>query len=140
MGFAFRALRDNEGYAMASGVSRFKYQLLVFALAAFFTGLAGGVYAGHFRVVGPSLFSLSLLVYLVAMMVVGGVGRPWGPIVGAALLMSADESLREFGEYRNIGIGVVIVLSVILLPDGVVGALSKLTHRFSPSKEKPVLH
>jgi branched-chain amino acid transport system permease protein len=138
MGFAFRALRDNEGYAMASGLSRFKYQLLVFALAAFFTGLAGGVYAGHFKVVGPSLFSLSLLVYLVAMMVVGGVGRPWGPIVGAALLMSADESLREFGEYRNIGIGAVIVLSVILLPDGVVGALSKWTHRFWPSKEKPV--
>ena len=138
MGFAFRALRDNEGYAMASGVSRFKYQLLVFALSAFFTGLAGGVYAGNFRVVGPSLFSLSLLTYLVAMMVIGGVGRPWGPIVGALLLMSADEFLREFGEYRNIGIGAVIILSVILLPNGVVGALSNLVDRFVPGKRAAI--
>ena len=129
LGFAFRALRDNETLAMASGVSRFKYQLLVFALSAFFTGLAGGVYAGHFRVVGPNLLYLSLLVYLVAMMVIGGVGRAWGPLVGAVLLMTADEFLREAVDYRNIGIGLVIILCVILLPEGVVGGLARLTDR-----------
>ena len=135
LGFAFRALRDNEALAMASGVSRFKYQLLVFALSAFFTGLAGGVYAGHFRVVGPNLLYLSLLVYLVAMMVVGGVGRAWGPLVGAALLMTADEFLREAVDYRNIGIGLVIILCVILLPDGVVGGLARLTDRLRRRRE-----
>ncbi len=147
LGFTFRALRDNEALAMASGVSRFKYQLLVFALSAFFTGLAGGVYAGHFRVVGPNLLYLSLLVYLVAMLVVGGIGRAWGPLVGAAVLMTADEFLREVVDFRNIGIGLVIILCTVLLPGGVVGGLARLTDRLRrrwaavPSAEEaPLIH
>lgn len=123
LGLAFRALRDNVGYAMARGISRFKFQVLVFAVSAFFTGLAGAVYAAHFRVVAPNILYTSVLVYLVAMMVLGGLGRFWGPLVGAALLMSTDEVLKEFLDDRNIGIGLVIILCVTLLPGGVVGAV-----------------
>ena len=58
LGFAFRALRDNPEYGISRGLNRFKYQLLVFAMTAFFTGLAGGVFAGHFRVIGANVLSL----------------------------------------------------------------------------------
>ena len=54
LGLAFQALRDNPGYAMSRGISRFKYQIWVFALSAFFTGLAGAFYAAQFGVVGPN--------------------------------------------------------------------------------------
>ena len=121
LGLAFRALRDNPGYAMSRGVGRLKYQLWVFGLSAFFTGLAGAFYAAHFGVVGPIVFSVSTLLFLLAMIVVGGLGTVWGPLLGAALLMVADEGLREVGDWREIGLGLVLAAFVILLPSGLVG-------------------
>lgn len=123
LGLAFRALRDNPDFARACGINRFASQLWVFALSAFFTGLAGAFYAAHFRVVGPTIFSFSLLLLLLAMMVVGGVGTIWGPLLGAALLMLADESLKEVQEWRDIGLGVILALFVIVLPGGIVGTV-----------------
>ncbi len=121
LGLAFRALRDNPGYAMSRGVGRLKYQLWVFGLSAFFTGLAGAFYVAHFGVVGPIVFSVSMLLFLLAMIVVGGMGTVWGPLLGAAVLMIADEGLREVGDWREIGLGLVLAGFVILLPRGLVG-------------------
>jgi branched-chain amino acid transport system permease protein len=64
--------------------------------------------------------------FLVSMMVVGGLGKLWGPIIGAALLMMADEQLRDFTEYRNMGLGALIILFIVVLPDGLVGAAEQL--------------
>ena len=121
LGLAFRALRDNPGYAIARGVGRLKYQLWVFGLSAFFTGLAGAFYAVQFGVVGPIVFSVSMLLFLLAMIVVGGIGTIWGPLLGAALLTLADETMREFGDYRDLGLGLMLALFVILLPRGLAG-------------------
>jgi branched-chain amino acid transport system permease protein len=92
LGLAFRALRDNPGYAVSRGIGSFKYQLWVFALSAFFTGLAGAFYAANFRIVGPTVFSVSLLLFLLSMIVIGGLGTIWGPLVGAAILMVARQA------------------------------------------------
>jgi branched-chain amino acid transport system permease protein len=121
LGLAFQALRDNPGYAMSRGISKFKYQLWVFGLSAFFTGLAGAFYAVQFGVVGPIVFSLAMLLFLLSMIVVGGMGTIWGPLLGAAVLMLADEGMREFGDWRDIGLGLVLALFVILLPRGLIG-------------------
>ena len=126
LGFAFRALRDNETVAICAGINRFKYQLLVFAVSAFVTGIAGGIYAANFKVIGPSVLGFPLSSFLVSMMVVGGLGKLWGPIIGAALLMMADEQLRDFTEYRNMGLGALIILFIVVLPDGLVGAAEQL--------------
>jgi branched-chain amino acid transport system permease protein len=123
LGFAFRALRDNEAYAISRGMNRVKYQILVFTLAAFFTGLAGAMYAGTFKVVGPNILDLSLLLYLVAMMVVGGLGSAWGPLLGCALLMASNEILTDYPEWREIGLGAMIVFFIIFLPQGLVGGI-----------------
>ena len=133
MGLAFRALRDNPGYAMSRGVSRFKYQLLVFAFSAFFTGLAGSAYAGVFRVIGPNVLQLGLLLFLLSMMVVGGLGRPWGPLIGATLLMFVDETLKEefLADYRNIGLGLILAAVVVLLPQGIAGGIDNLVRRLT---------
>jgi len=121
MGLAFQALRDNPGYAVSRGISRFKYQLWLFGLSAFFTGLAGAVYATNFRAIGPDVFSLTLLLFLLSMIVVGGLGTIWGPLLGAALLMLADEGMKELSDYRNIGLGAILTAFVILLPRGLAG-------------------
>ncbi len=133
LGLAFRALRDNLGYARSRGISQFKYQLVVFALSAFFTGLAGAFYAAHFKSVGPTIFSFSLLLLLLAMIVVGGLGTIWGPIVGATLVMFADEGLREVQDFRTLGLGLTLALFVLLLPDGLTGTASRLLARWRGS-------
>lgn len=121
LGAAFRAIRDNPGYASARGISRFKFQMLVFASSSFFTGVSGGVFAGYYKVIGPNILDMSLMLFLIAMMVVGGLGRTWGPIVGVAALMLADEFLKDYPDYRAIGLGVVLVLFVMIWPRGLVG-------------------
>ncbi len=129
LGLAFRALRDDGTYAVARGISRFKYQLLVFAASAFFTGLAGAVYAGHFRVMGANTLYLSPMLLLLSMMVVGGAGSAWGPLVGSAALMVADELLKEIAEYRQIGLGLILIGFVVLWPTGLVGAMEAIWAR-----------
>ena len=121
LGLAFQALRDDQAYAKSRGVSKFKYQLWVFGLSAFFTGLAGAFYALQFGVVGPIVFSLPMLLFLLAMIVVGGMGTVWGPVLGAAILMLADEGVRELGDWRDIGLGVMLAMFVIFLPKGLAG-------------------
>ena len=111
---------------MSRGISKFKYQLWVFGLSAFFTGLAGAFYATQFGVVGPVVFSLSMLLFLMSMIVVGGMGTIWGPLLGAAVLMLADEGMREFGDWRDIGLGVILTTFVIFLPKGLAGLLPSL--------------
>lgn len=123
LGVAFRALRDNEAYAMSRGMNRTKFQLLVFAVSAFFTGLAGAFYAGTFKVVGPNILNMSLSLFLISMMVVGGLGNRWGPLLGCALLMAVDESLSAYPEWRLIGLGVMTVVFVVFFPRGLVGAI-----------------
>ena len=122
-GLAFRAIRDNLGYASSRGISRFKYQLVVFAVSAFFTGLAGSVYAAHFRFAGPSLFEFSTLMLVLSMVIVGGLGSTWGPFIGAAVMMIVTEWMKEFGDARNIGMGLALVLFVLFLPGGLAGAI-----------------
>ena len=126
VGLAFRALKDNPGYAVARGVNRFQAQLLVFGLSAFFTGLAGGFYAVHFQAISPQILSLSQLLFIIAATVVGGLGSFWGPFVGTVILMLADEAMRETGEYRTLGLGLIIAASIVLMPNGLLGRLGDL--------------
>ncbi len=129
IGLAFKALRDNEELARSRGISMFKYQLIVFALSAFLTSVAGGFYAAHFGSVGSNLVAFPLLLFLISMLVVGGIGRLWGPLLGAFLLMAADEVFKEFSDWRNIGLGMIVLVFMIFLPEGVAGAIESLSNR-----------
>ncbi len=139
IGLAFRALKDNPGYAVARGVNRFQAQLLVFGLSAFFTGLAGGVYAVHFQAISPTILSLSQLLFVIAATVVGGVATFWGPFVGTVILMAADEAMREAGEYRTLGLGLIIAAAIVLMPNGILGRLSDLARRLGARARRPAL-
>lgn len=141
VGLAFRALKDNPGYAVARGVNRFQAQLLVFGISAFFTGLAGGLYAAHFQAIGPGILSTSQLMFIIAIAVVGGVGTFWGPLVGAVVLMVADEVMRETGEFRTLGLGIIIALSIVLMPKGLVGRIGDVMRwraRQAARKAEPI--
>ena len=125
-GSAFRALRDNQPLASSRGIARVKYQILVFALSGFFTGLMGSVYAGHFRTIGPALLDLDLLLFLFSMLVVGGLGSRWGPIIGCIIIMVANELMKDLGEWRMIAFGAITVAFIVLLREGVVGVIQSV--------------
>lgn len=124
LGLAFRALRDSAVYAASRGLNRTKFHIIAFIITAFFTGLSGAVYATHFRFAGPSLFELPTLVFILSMVIVGGLRSTWGPIFGAAAMMLLVEVAKGMGDVRNTAIGVVLVLFVLLMPKGIVGALT----------------
>lgn len=128
-GLAFRAIRDNLGYASSRGISRFRYQMIVFAISAFFTGLAGAAYSGHFKFAGPSLFDFSTAMMVLSMVIVGGLGSTWGPIIGTAVIMVVIEWMKEFGDARNLGLGLALILFVVFLPGGLAAAAKRLADR-----------
>jgi len=135
LGSTFRSIRDNEIAAGSRGVNRIKYQLIVFTVSGIFTGLAGGVFAGLQTTMGPNVLSLSLLLFLLSMIVVGGRGTNWGPLIGAASLMLADTILRDFGQLRVAGLSLIILFAMIFLPNGLIGLLSNIFN-WSPNKKE----
>lgn len=126
LGTTFRSIRDNEICAESRGVNRIKYQLIVFTVSGIFTGLAGGVFAGIQTTIGPDSLSLTLLLFLLSMIVVGGRGSSWGPIIGAAALMLADTILRDFGSIRVAALSLIILLVMVFLPTGLIGLISNI--------------
>lgn len=127
LGFAFKAIRDNPVCAVSRGLNRVKFQLIIFSVSAFFTGLAGGVYAGHFQVMGANTLYMSLLLYLLSMMVIGGLGTPWGPALGTATLMIADEFLKELVEWRLAGLGIILMAFILFYPKGISGFIESFS-------------
>jgi branched-chain amino acid transport system permease protein len=123
MGIAFKALRDNPLYAVSRGVSRFKYQMLIFSASSLFTGMAGGFYAAHYGATGATILNLNLLLLLMAMMIVGGLGRLWGPILGVGVLMALQEPLRDIIDYRELIFGFLILIFAMFYPQGIAGFL-----------------
>jgi branched-chain amino acid transport system permease protein len=130
-GLAFRAIRDNVGYATSRGIDRKKYHIAAFAISALFAGLAGSIYAAHFRFAGPSLLEFSNLLFVLAMIVVGGLGSTWGPLVGTALMMLVVELSKDLGDARNLLLGLALIIFVILMPKGLAWAASQLSSAMS---------
>ncbi len=128
LGATFRAVRDHTICAETRGVDRRRAQLLLFSVSGFFTGLAGGVYGGIYRTVGPDTLTLPVLLFLLSMMVIGGRGTHWGPVLGAGALMLADTTLRGIGDFRIAGLSLIIILSIIFLPRGLVGLVYDIFH------------
>jgi branched-chain amino acid transport system permease protein len=131
LGLAFRALRDAEPYAIGRGIPEYRYKLFVFAISAFFTGLAGAFYANFLDAVGPSILDFGLMMNLLAMIVIGGWGTFWGPVLGTIVLLYLSEVLRDIDEWRVLIIGLLMILFVILLPQGLIHPFQKLVDRLA---------
>ncbi|MBW1801857.1 MAG: branched-chain amino acid ABC transporter permease [Deltaproteobacteria bacterium] len=95
VGRAFIAIRDSDIAAETMGVNLLYYKTLAFAISAFYTGLAGGLYAFVLRFIEPQIFTLLTSIIFLAMVVVGGLGSIFGSIAGACLLSWLDLQLRN---------------------------------------------
>jgi len=122
---SFRAMRDSETYAISRGVDPFRFKLLLFALSAFFTGLAGGYLVHYNGAQSPAILNFGILINLLAMIVLGGWGTFWGPIMGTAVLTALPEVMRAVDLYRNLSMGLVLVLVAMFAPEGLGPLIAK---------------
>ena len=105
VGRAFIAIRDADIAAETMGVNLTYYKTLAFAVSAFYTGIAGGLFAFVLRFIEPEIFGMMMSIIFLAMVVVGGLGSLFGSIAGACLLSWLDLQLRNilsipyFGEW-----------------------------------------
>ncbi|GIF63780.1 branched-chain amino acid ABC transporter permease [Asanoa ishikariensis] len=141
-GLGLKAIREDEDKAETLGTPTFAYKLVVFVVSAFFTGLAGGLYALWFGDLDP-IFQFSILTgsYMVLMALLGGVRNLFGPLVGALIVGSALEYFKvEFGNtpLHLVATGVLLALVVLFMPDGVLPALGALLRRLSPTTDTSI--
>jgi branched-chain amino acid transport system permease protein len=121
-GFALRAINQDEDAAASMGVNTTRVKVAAFALSAFVTGLVGATYAFQQAVIFPErLFDVEITVLMVVMVVIGGSGTVLGPLLGAVVLQFLSEYLRQhYTEAHTLILGVIIIVAVILNPQGAV--------------------
>jgi branched-chain amino acid transport system permease protein len=124
MGFAFRAVAEDEDAAATLAVNGVAYKLVAFALGTAFAGLAGGLYAYFTQFINVDAFDFITSVMLMAMVVIGGIGSTFGVAVAAVALTLLPETFRFINEYRLLVFGGLLVLFISLAP----GGLASLFH------------
>jgi len=121
IGRAWLALRDDEVAAESMGINATKYKFLAFSFGAFWAGLAGTLFAGKMRFVSPESFTFMESVFVVCMIILGGLGSVLGVILGSLILIILPEILREFQLYRMLALGIGLVLMMVFRPQGLLG-------------------
>jgi branched-chain amino acid transport system permease protein len=117
-GRGFIAVHDDEIAAAAVGLNPTRYKIVAFVVSAFFAGIAGGLY-GHFRLtITPGGFDFSKSIEIVVMVILGGMGNTVGVILAAILLTLLPEVLRPVAEYRMIIYSFLLIVLMILRPQG----------------------
>jgi len=124
IGRAFRAVHGSEVAASTLGVNVSGFKIQVFVLSAAYAALAGCLYAHYVKFVNPEPFRFTFSVELVVMVVVGGMASVWGAVVGAGTVTILSEFLREFGDYDVVAFGVILMLIMTFLPQGLTRAAS----------------
>jgi len=120
VGRAWNAMREDESVAEATGVSTVKYKLLAFGLGAAFGCLSGALFAAKIGTIFPNSFDILVSINALALIILGGMGNIFGVVLGAAVLVGLPELLREFSEYRLLIYGAVLVIMMILRPEGLL--------------------
>jgi branched-chain amino acid transport system permease protein len=113
------------------GVDTTKVKLIAFVLSAAYSGLAGSLYAHYSRALLPDYFSLSLSVLIFMMVMLGGMGSLYGPVIGAILLTVSFELLRVLQVYQMVIYGVLVLLITIFAPEGLMGIVKGIVQKRS---------
>lgn len=133
-GLACMALGEDETAASSMGISPVRFKLLAFVLGTSMAGLGGALYAHQMRFIAPSDFGFPVSVMILSLIVLGGMGTLWGPLLGAIILGALPELFRPFTEYRMLLYGVILLMMIRFQPGGLLGKNS-----FIPSTLRRIL-
>ena len=130
IGLGLTAMRDDADAASSVGVNIFKSKLLCFVICGVFCALGGGLYyLNNVSIYPGSGFAIDWTVSLVFIVIIGGIGTMSGPIVGTIIYILLDEVLAQLpAGWSNIILGLIAILVILFLPDGIMGTLQKKLH------------
>jgi branched-chain amino acid transport system permease protein len=118
LGRRWMAMREDEDVAEAMGINLTTTKLLAFAMGATFAGMAGSIFAARLGSVFPNSFELLISINVLAIVIVGGLGSLPGVVLGAFMLVGLPELLREFEEYRLLMYGILLIVMMLVRPEG----------------------
>lgn len=130
VGRALQAIHDNELAAGAMGVACHRYKVRVFVLSTLYAALAGFCYAHYVTFISPKTFDIFYSVQVVTMVVIGGMASVWGALFGAALLTMLPEWLHVFADYEMMVYGLILMVVMIFLPQGLTRGVMDLYERW----------
>lgn len=120
-GRTVKCIREDYIAAAASGINVTYYKVMTFAVAAFFAGVGGGLYAHYMTAMIPTNFNFNYSAELLSEVIIGGTGSLTGSVIGAAFLSALPEMMRQFSTYRMLAYSVILVLVMIFRPGGIFG-------------------
>jgi len=130
-GRVLKAIREDEVFALAMGKNVAFYKVLVFVLGAGMAAVAGALYATYITFIDPTSFTVMESIFVISIVIIGGAGSLWGPVLGAAFLVSLPELLRFVGlpssvaaNVRQILYGGLLVVFMMWRPQGFLGEFS----------------
>jgi branched-chain amino acid transport system permease protein len=129
VGRALRAIHDSEHAAAAMGIDTSHLKVRVFVLSAIFAGIAGYLYAHMVQFISPSSFDFMTSVRMVTMVVIGGMASIWGSLLGASVITLLPQWLHVFMDYEMLVYGLILMVIMIFLPQGLVRGLIDLVER-----------
>jgi branched-chain amino acid transport system permease protein len=134
-GRGFIAVKDDEIAAEAMGINTTKFKVTAFIIGAFFAGVAGGLYAHFLQYINPEDFNFLRSVEIVAMVILGGMGSTFGVVLAAIILTVLPELLRDIQQYRMIIYALLLIIMMILRPQGLFGIKLYKKKKLTPEQE-----
>jgi branched-chain amino acid transport system permease protein len=124
-GLALNAARQSPQRVQAVGLDIHRLQLFAFVVSGAITGLAGALFADLNRFVSPNMFSWQLSGEFIVFIIIGGVGRLFGPVVGALVFVGLEHFLGDISDFWHIYLGVILLLIVLFSKSGLIGLIAK---------------
>ncbi|EHM09531.1 ABC-type branched-chain amino acid transport system, permease component [Thermanaerovibrio velox DSM 12556] len=121
LGLGCFAIREDETAASSMGIPPVKFKLAAFVFGAKLAALSGALYAHYMRFISPGDFGFPVSVMFLSMVVLGGMGTLWGPILGAVVLGVLPEAFRSLMDYRMLLYGALLLLMIRFQPGGLLG-------------------
>jgi branched-chain amino acid transport system permease protein len=118
LGRQWMALREDEDVAEAMGINLVSTKLLAFGIGAGFSGLSGAIFSPKLTSIFPHSFDLEVSIFVLCLIIVGGMGSLPGVVVGALIIIGLPELLREFAEYRMLMFGALLIVMMLVKPEG----------------------
>lgn len=137
VGLYIRAIRDDEEAAMAMAVDTVKWKKFVFSLVGFFAGMAGAFRAHYIGLMSPVTARFDEMIIIILMVILGGYGTFFGPIIGAPLIRVLLEYLRVYGEIRMILFAALVIIISRFFRGGLAGLFDLLAKYISTPRVKP---
>ena len=126
-GRTMTAFGNSEVASEVLGINVRSWKVLAFSISAFLAGIGGGLFAFQNQFISSTTFELNLSIMFLIAVIIGGSGTKIGPIIGTAIIVGLPQFLHNYVDYHLMIFGGILLVALILLPDGIVGAFTNLS-------------